>query len=284
MMLIADSGATKTDWCLMDQENGNAKYFSTQGINLHTQSPVWISKMLLEELPVTVQQMELDTVLFYGAGITSNKLVITMEQTLQYILNGKSVEVNQDLLGAVRALCGQKPGIACILGTGSNSVYYNGKEMIKKSHALGYILGDEGSGAYIGKKLITDYLYDHLPKPLDDHFRMTLQLDKDGVLERIYNDGNPNRYLASFSEELDQFRGIKYVEALLKTCFSDFLKYHVLIYKESKKHPIHFIGSIAYAFGDVIANLCEDRDLRLGKIIQRPIEDLVKYHLNGQEE
>lgn len=286
MILIADSGATSTDWCLLDENTGDVKYFTTQGTNPRLRSPVWISKMLLDELPVTVQKIALEELYFYGAGIASVKQAGSMEQTLRYIFNSRSFEVRNDLFGAVRAACGDEPGIACILGTGSNSVYYDGSDMIKKSHALGFILGDEGSGAFIGKQLVADFLYDTLPGPLTDHMRDEMGLQREAVLDGIYSDPNPNRYLASFSAILSDFRGIPYVEKLLKDCFSEFLKRHVLIYGESREHPVHFIGSIAYFYGDVIANLCEDHGLKLGKIIQRPVEDLKDYHLhkfNGQQ-
>lgn len=280
MILIADSGATKTDWCLIDPSNGHAKYFETQGVNPQVQSQVWISKMLLEEIPVTVQQIEFEHVCFYGAGISSLKLTSAMEQTLAYIFHSRTIEVRHDLLGAVRALCGRSPGIACILGTGSNSVYFDGERLVKKSHALGFILGDEGSGAFIGKQLVTGFLYNKLPEALADHFRSEVAADRDEILERVYREENPNRFLASLSRLLSDFRGEPYVEDLLFTSLRAFFENHVLIYSECRDVPTHFTGSIAHFYSDVLGRLLEEYGLRPGKVIRRPIEELVAYHLH----
>ena len=209
MILIADSGATKTDWCLVDEASGNTKTFNTQGINPQVQSAIWISKMILEEVPKTVQIIDLRKIYYYGAGCSSLKLLNTLEQTLQYIFKCDDIEVNHDILGAVRALCGNDPGIACILGTGSNSIFYDGEIVLKKSHALGYILGDEGSGAFLGKQLIADFLYQSLPIAISDYLTDERSLKKEDILQKIYKEENPNRYLASFSIVLSKFRGRK---------------------------------------------------------------------------
>ncbi len=282
MILIADSGATKTDWCLVDEHSGNTKKFKTQGINPQVQSSISISKMILAEVPQTVQKIPLDKIFYYGAGCSSLKLLNVLEQTLQYIFKCDEVEVNHDILGAVRSLCGEDPGIACILGTGSNSIYFDGTSVIKKSHALGYILGDEGSGAFLGKQLIADFLYQSLPNKMNNYLTDELELKKEDILTRIYKEENPNRYLASFSIILSKFRGENYVEDLLLFGFENFFRRHVSIYKEATSVPIHFTGSISHYFADVLQSICEKRQLTCGKIIKAPISGLVNYHLNQQ--
>jgi len=233
-----------------------------------------------KRIPATVQQIIFEEIIFYGTGVSSISTVNIMEHCLRALFKGERISLHHDLLGAVRALCGNEPGIACILGTGSNSALFNGTELIKKSPALGFILGDEGSGAHIGKSLLTDYLYKQVPEPLDNHLSNDLGLDRETIMNKIYKESNPNRYLASFCELLSGFRGLNYVEQLLKDSFTTFMKQHVLIYDASHDLPIHFTGSIAHHFGDVLANLCEEKGLSLGKIVDRPVEELVQYHLN----
>ncbi len=280
MILIADGGATKTDWCLLDKHSNNAKFFKTQGINPQVQSLPWINKMLQKEIPSTVQELPLNEIYYYGAGCSSEHFNNKIEHALSETFNASLINVDHDMMGAVRALCSNKPGIACILGTGSNSIYFNGKKLIKKSDALGFILGDEGSGAHIGKQLIIAYLYNQLPNELMQYYSNELKLTKDIILTKVYSLPNPNRYLASFCGSLEQFRTHPYIEDLLESSFESFFNRHVLIYKESKKLPIHFTGSIAYFYHDVLEKICSKHGLQLGSIIQQPILNLREYHQN----
>lgn len=280
MILIANSRASSTDWCLVDPSSGNTKYFETSGINPQLQSQMVISRMLLEEIPVTVQQIPLERLYYYGPGGHTSKLRQMIEQCFTYVFDMASLRIKEDLLGAVRATCGNDSGIACILGTGSNSVYFNGKKLIKKSEALGYILGDEGSGAAIGKTLVTDLLYKNLPEPLSDYLTLELNLNREAILDGIYKETEPNSFLASISPVLEKFRGHPYVESLLRQSFDRFIQFHIMVYEEATRVPIHFIGSVAYFYGDVLAELCEKHELTLGQIIRRPIENLVEYHSN----
>ena len=282
MILIADSGSTKTDWCLLDQSANNSKFFKTKGINPQVQSLSWISNMLLKEIPATVQQLKLTYIYYYGAGCSSEHNNYMVEQALNNTFTVNVIAVNHDIMGAVRASCNREPGIACILGTGSNSIYFDGKKLIKKSDALGYILGDEGSGAYIGKKLVADFLYGRLPKELMIYYKDELQLSKEIIFQNVYTLSNPNRYLAAMCGSLEPFRNLPYVINLIESSFEEFFRLHVLIYKESKKVPIHFIGSIAYFHQETLERICKKHQLQLGNFIQSPIVPLCDYHQNNE--
>ncbi|MEZ5008451.1 MAG: N-acetylglucosamine kinase [Chitinophagales bacterium] len=284
MILIADSGSTKTDWCLLDKGDKNAKFFKTKGINPQVQTSDWINEMLHKEIPNPIQHIPISHVYFYGAGCSSKQNNKIVGDQLKQIFNAGRIHVNHDIMGAARALCGVEPGIACILGTGANSVYFDGKDLIKKSDALGYILGDEGSGAYIGKKLVADFLYGNMPDELMLYYKDELNLSKAKIFNKVYSQPNANRYLASFCGSLEQFRSNKYVEDLLENSFDEFFKLHVLIYEESKNVPIHFTGSIAFFYQDVLDKICHKYELQLGNFAQRPIQQLRDYHQNFSHE
>ncbi|MEZ5003585.1 MAG: N-acetylglucosamine kinase [Chitinophagales bacterium] len=284
MILIADSGSTKTDWCLLDKGDKNAKFFKTKGINPQVQSSDWINEMLHKEIPNPIQQLHIDHIYYYGAGCSSRQNNKIVGDNLSTVFNAENIHVNHDIMGAARALCGTAPGIACILGTGSNSVYYDGKHLVKKSDALGYILGDEGSGAYIGKKLVADFLYGQMPDELLAYYKDELKLTKAKIFNKVYSQPNANRYLASFCGSLEQFRSNPYVETLLQSSFETFFQLHVLIYEECKNVPIHFTGSIAFFYQDVLDRVCDKYGLQLGNFSQRPIQELRDYHQNNCHE
>jgi N-acetylglucosamine kinase-like BadF-type ATPase len=274
--LIADSGATKTEWCLL---RGNKKtIFITQGMSPYFISGEQMQYILKEELLPKIEKIKIDEIYYYGTGCANPENAKLVEKVFQNIFSDINIEVTHDLMAAAKALCGDKKGIACILGTGSNSCYYNGKKIMKNSPGLGYILGDEGSGAYFGKKVIQYYLYNTFDEDLRARFDAKFVTNSTEILNAVYKQPLPNRYMASFAIFLAENRGHYMIENIIEDGLNDFFFNHVYKYKESWKLPIHFVGSIADGFKDILAELCKSYQLQLGKIIKNPMQGLIKYH------
>lgn len=281
MIFIADSGSTKTDWCLCN--DGAVVSLQTQGINPYHQTEEAIELVLSEELmPQLEQHRDTDAheplgVIFYGAGcanVTANKRV---EDAIRKVMGVSDITVYSDLLGAARALCGHEEGIACVLGTGSNSCLYDGKKIIANVSPLGYILGDEGSSAVLGRRLLGDCLKKQLPEPLCAEFLAEYKLTPEIILEKVYREPLANRFLASLTPFLSKHRDVPEVHTLLVDSFVDFFVRNVKQYRRPWL-PIHFVGSIANAFAGELKEAAESLGMELGTIMQSPIEGLVKYH------
>ncbi|MBL0182897.1 MAG: N-acetylglucosamine kinase [Chitinophagaceae bacterium] len=274
--LIADSGSTKTEWCLL---NGtSAKTFYTQGLSPYFLSAEQIEYIITEELKPKMKKVEPDEIFFYGTGCSNAENVKLVKKAIQKVFADADVSVDHDLMGAAKALCGNEKGVACILGTGSNSCYYNGKKIIKNSPGLGYVLGDEGSGAYLGRKVIQYFLYNTFDGDLMDRFHAKFNTNSDEILTAVYKKPLPNRYLASFAIFLAENRGHYMVENIIEDGFNDFFFNHIYKYRESWTLPINFTGSVAYGFRDVLKDLCSSYELELGKVIKKPMDGLVKFH------
>jgi len=216
---------------------------------------------------------------FYGTGLSNQNNVKIIKAALKKVFTSAKIEINTDLLAAARALCGDKKGIACILGTGSNSCYYNGRKIIKNSPGIGYILGDEGSGAYMGKKLVQHYLYNTFDEDLKARFEKRFNTPMVEILENVYKKPLANRYLASFTIFLAENRGHYMVENIIEDAISEFFFNHIYKYRESWIYPINFIGSVAFGFRDILQELCGEYELEIGNILQKPMDGLIKYHL-----
>jgi glucosamine kinase len=273
--LIADSGSTKAEWCLLDGKK--KKTFFTQGLSPYFLSSEQIQKIIETELKSKMKQAP-DEVFFYGTGCASPANTKIVKQALQKVFPKAIIAVDHDLMGAAKALCGKEKGIACILGTGSNSCYYNGKKIVKNSPGLGYVLGDEGSGAYLGKKVIQYFLYNTFDADLMDRFNAKFNTSNTEILEAVYKKPLPNRYLASYAVFLAENRGHYMVENIIEDSFNDFFFNHIYKYRESWTLPINFIGSVAFGFKDVLKEMCSSYELQLGKVLQKPMDGLIKYH------
>jgi len=274
--LIADSGATKCEWCLL---NGRTKKrVFTQGISPYFLSKEQIIALLQTELLPALKSAVIDEVHYYGTGLGNITNVKLMKAALQNLFPAAAIETNTDLLGAARSLCGNDKGVACILGTGSNSCYYNGKKIMKNSPGLGYVLGDEGSGAYLGKKVIQYYLYNTFDEDLRARFDAAFTTTAHDILENVYKMPQPNRYLASFTTFLAENRGHYMVENIIEDGINDFFFNHLYKYNESWLYPISFTGSVAFGFKDVIQQLCTSYGVELGKVLRQPMDGLVEYH------
>lgn len=278
MILLADSGSTKTDWGLV--ENGKlVKRLRTSGMNPFQMSEEAITEEikthLVPELPGTV----LDEVHFYGAGCTKEKQPI-VERALRanLTINGEC-EVASDMLGAARGICGHKPGIACILGTGSNSCSYDGKNLVKNVSPLGFILGDEGSGAVLGKLLVGDVLKNQMPKAITKRFFEKYKLTSAEIIDRVYRQPKPNTFLASFVPFLEENIDEPKIYNLVKESFRSFLRRNVMQYDGWQTLPIGFNGSIAKIYKKPLLEALEEEGMHLGRIIQAPMEAMVEYHV-----
>jgi N-acetylglucosamine kinase-like BadF-type ATPase len=274
--LIADSGSTKTEWCLL--KNNKTTIFTSQGMSPYFVNAAQVESILQKEVIPFLKKNNPDEIYFYGTGCKNPGNVKMFKKVFQKMFNDASVHVDHDLSGAAKALCGNEKGIACILGTGSNSCYYNGKRIVENSPGLGFILGDEGSGAYLGKKVVQHYLYHIFDDDLHARFDAKFVTTDAEILESVYKKPLPNRYLASFAIFLAENRGHYMIENIIEDGLNDFFYTHLISYRESSKLPVHFTGGIAYGFKDVIQQLCTGYDLQLGTILRSPMEGLVRYH------
>lgn len=284
MFLIADSGSTKTDWCLC-KKGTILNNLQTQGINPYHQSEEAIEEVIREELlpqlPETTEVSKLN-IIFYGSGCANETACNRVREAIQKVLRTNNITIHSDLLGAARALCGREEGIACVLGTGSNSCLYNGKEIIANIPPLGYILGDEGSSAVLGRRLVGDCLKNQLPDALRNEFLTEYGLTQEIILEKVYRQPLANRFLASLTPFLSKHREVPEIHKLLVESFTDFFVRNVKQYRRPWL-PIHFVGSIANAFSAELKEAAESLGMELGTILQSPMEGLIKYYIEEVE-
>ncbi len=248
------------------------------GISPYFLSGDQITALISKEIMPKLKKAVVSHVYFYGTGLNNADNVSIVKKVFKTLFPKAKIEIQTDLLGAARALCGNDKGVACILGTGSNSCYYDGKKIVKNSPGLGYILGDEGSGAYLGKKVVQYYLYNTFDEELRTRFEKRFQTSYVEILDHVYKQPLANRYLASYAIFLAENRGHYMIENIIEDGLNDFFFTHLYKYRESWTMPIHFIGSIAFGFRDVLKDLCDTYELELGKVIKAPMQGLLAYH------
>lgn len=275
-ILIADSGATKCEWCLL--YNGKEKKIETQGISPYFLDAAGIGGVISLELLPALTRVSVAQVYYYGTGCASPENRKIVQKALRRSFSDAKVQVTHDLMGAAIALCGSSRGVACNLGTGSFACYFDGRKIAKSSPGLGYVLGDEGSGAYLGRKVLQYYLYDTFDEELRYKFDAKYVTNRKEILENVYKKPLPNRFLASFSLFLMENRGHFMIENIIEDGLNDFFFYHLCKYRESWKLPIHFVGGVAYGFRDVVRELCAGYEFELGNILQKPMDGLIRYH------
>lgn len=275
--LIADSGSTKTDWCLT-HDGTPVCQVRTKGLNPFQMTAEEIEQEIRETLLPHLPTTEVDALYFYGAGCTPEKQPL-VEQALRRCLTLTArCEVASDMLGAARGICGHAPGIACILGTGSNSCAYDGSQITHNVSPLGFILGDEGSGAVLGRTLVGDILKNQLPRHIIDRFNEQYHLTAADIIERVYRQPLPNRFLASFAPFLADNIHEEAIEALVIDGFRRFLTRNVKQYEGWNQLPVGFNGSIAQVFQPQLEKALQEQGMHLGRIIKAPMEGLVEYH------
>lgn len=285
--LIVDSGSTKTSWCfafLLDTSSADgARTVTTEGLNPAVMSAEEVEEKIAKALNHCLQSLsisaaDVDNVFFYGAGCISGRAGVVSE-SIQSILVDARIYVADDLLGAARALCGHKAGIACILGTGSNSCLYDGENIVAHTPALGYVLGDEGSGAVLGRKFLNAVLKQTLPENIRKRFLQESGLDMAEVINRVYRSPAPNRFLASMSKYIHGYLDEKEVRDIVIDNFEDFIRNNILAYGD-KFRTINVVGSIAYHYKEQLTEAASRNGFQIGKIIKNPIEGLIEYHMS----
>jgi len=279
MIIIADGGSTKTNWCLVTDEQKKI-YFNTEGYNPYFVSEEYIINSLKEGLPTDLQIDKITEVNYYGAGCSVDDKKKIVHDAMQAVFTSATVNIGHDLLAAARAVLGTNEGFAAILGTGTNTCLYNGKEITNNIDSLAYILGDEGSGCYIGKKLLGDYVRGYMPEAVRELFWETYKLTPDEVIDIVYTKPLANRFCAGFSKFVyDNTVNIEYSRNLVKSSFDDFFRNLVTHYPDYQKYTFNCIGSVGYNFRNVLEEVVKENGMQMGNIIRSPIDNLVKYHI-----
>jgi N-acetylglucosamine kinase-like BadF-type ATPase len=275
MILIADSGSTSTNWVLVEHGKSIQSLF-TPGINPFYQTPEEIAGEIAT-LTLNVKPSSVKAIYFYGAGCVADKIEMVKHAIAQSFTQSQ-IYIESDLVAAARGLLQHKTGIACILGTGSNSCFYDGKNIVSNVSPLGFILGDEGSGAVLGKKFIADCLKNQLPEELKNKFLTTFGLTANDIINHVYRKPFPNRYLAQFTPFLAENMAEPAIYNLIFDSFTDFFVRNVMQYPNFEEYPVSFVGSIAYYFKDILEVVAFELGITLGEIKQSPLEGLVAFH------
>lgn len=283
MILIADGGSTKTNWCLVDNEDRKI-YFNTEGYNPYFVSQDYIIRSLHTHLPADLDKHAITEVNYYGAGCSTDDKRAKVQQAMQQVFTSAAVNIGHDLMAAARALLGRNEGFAAILGTGTNTCLYDGEKIIQNIDSGAYILGDEGSGCHIGKKLLIDYLRGYMPEPVRQLFWDTYHLTPDDVNEQVYTQPLANRFCAGFSKFVyDNNVHIEYSRNLVRSAFTDFFNNLVTHYPNYRRYSFNCIGSVGYNFRNVLEELVAEHGMVMGNIIRSPIDNLVKFHLEYKQ-
>ncbi len=276
MILIADSGSTKTDWRIIDAQ-GKIHQAKTVGLNPYHQSSNDMARVLDQEL-LPQLTVPIERVFFYGAGCANPTVNQTAVQALTSTFPNAPVQVESDLLAAARSLCGHQAGIACILGTGANSCLYDGQAIVDNVPPLGYVLGDEGSGTYIGKELLNRYLKRDMPEPLRRQFAKRYDVTTAAVLDQVYRQPQANTYLASFARFAFHHLKHPYIVRMVYDGFRQFFEKNVAKYENHQQHKVHFTGSIAFYYSNVLRQVANDLEFSVQNIVESPIAGLTLYH------
>ncbi|HLT74216.1 MAG TPA: hypothetical protein VKZ68_04000 [Ohtaekwangia sp.] len=278
MILIADSGGSKMDWRLI-HTTGKITQANAPGFNPYYQ-PVQDLEKSINDVLLPLINEPVSKIFFYGAGVSSERNQNLIKDTFHHFFNDAYIEIGWDLLAAARALCGHEPGIACIMGTGSNSCLYDGHEITGNVANLGWILADEGSGAYMGKILLVDYLREKLPAHLAERFRERYPFNREEFLEKVYQQEKPSAFLASFTKFLSHHLKDPYCYQLVYNSFSEFYENNVMQYPDYKNLKVHFTGSVAFYFSDILRQVANDKGITVKNVLEGPIAGLTLYHQN----
>jgi glucosamine kinase len=280
MILVADSGSSKTDW--MAYSPNKTLSFSTQGINPYFVNAFDIVKILSKNRDLSAYANSIKEVYFFGSGCSSPDKHEIVSNGLSSFFPKAFVSVDHDLIGSAYATCGDKKGLTCILGTGSNIAYFDGIDVHPSNHGLGYVLGDEGSGTYFGRKILVSYLYGTMPDDLAEEFASSYDVSKDVLINNIYQKPFPNSYLATFSRFMITHKYHPFIQQVLKDGFQEFIDTNVKDYKGYKTLECNFVGSISYYYQDELKAVFEENGIKIGKILQKPISGIFEYILKKE--
>lgn len=284
MILIADCGSTKIDWCLLNGDKVEKQVF-TCGMNAVMLTEEEMRNRIREELLPEIDRLSavIDSIYFYGAGCISTQVCNNVSLALRANMpSAKTVEVYTDLLAAARALCGRQPGIACILGTGSNSCLYDGKSIASNVSPLGYVLGDEGSGAVLGKLFLGDVLKNQVPAEIAATFLKEYDLTLLDIIRRVYREPQANRFLASVTPFISKNIHVPEIHEMVLESFKAFFRRNILQYEGCRNHAVNFVGSIAYYFRPVLEEAATTVGLKIGTVLKSPMDGLIKFHSHNQ--
>lgn len=279
MILIVDCGSTKADWALLD--GGKiVKRFTTDGFNPNFCDLDIISRMTLDNIGQIVDIKQVTNVYYYGTGCGNEANVMKIKNVFSDVFKGAEIKVYSDILGSCHALFGKKSGVACILGTGSNACFYDGEKITRNAVSLGYVLGDEGSGCHIGRKIIRDYFYGIMPMELREKFDNEFHLDRDTLIQKVYKEPYPSKYLATFSKFAYQHIENQYVVGVVESCFDDFVKYYIkpLLDEDNIQADVSFVGSVAFYFQETLKKCLEKQGIKCVEILRSPMDGLISYH------
>lgn len=284
MILVADSGSSKTDWLLSIPQQEPVS-FKTAGLNPYFLTEKEIAKIIQDQAPDMVAYAnDISEIYFFGAGCSSPDRHEIVSNAISQLFTKAFISVDSDLLGCAYATCGHEKGICCVMGTGSNISYFDGENIHDGQHGLGFVLGDEGSGTWFGKALITDFLYDNMPADINEAFNKAYGLNKEVVIKNVYQRPNANTYLASFSRFVSEIKTTPYGQDLLEKGLLEFIDSNIKSYPEYHRYKCHFVGSIAYFFAEELTALCHQQGVKTGKVIKQPINDLMAFILKRNEE
>jgi glucosamine kinase len=280
MLLVADSGSSKADW-ILTLSNTEGIPFRTSGINPFFLSEKDIIKIFQNTPEIQPYTDKVKEIYFFGAGCSSPDRREHISNALTKVFKNAFVSVDIDIVASIYATTGNSKGICCIIGTGSNITYFDGSKIHESKHGLGYILGDEGSGTWLGKQLITSYLYGKMPRELSDKFYSKHKIDKELIIKYVYQEPSPNFYLASFAPFLSENIDHPFIVDILNNGFTEFIETNIKSYSDYKDKTCHFVGSIAYHFSDILSELCKSNEIKVGKILKHPIDELSQFILKN---
>ena len=281
MQLIVDSGGTKSVWVALKKDDGSRQTFEAPGLQPAVQSEEDISRILDNEFPSSLKALQPEVIHFYGAGCKGKENIRLIREQLKSLWPKAELHINHDLLAAAKSTLGDKEGVAAIIGTGSSAGYFDGEKICQQKPALGYILGDEGSGAWIGKKLLKDYCYGHLPEEVKNTITPLLpERAVEPLINKVYKEAYPNRFLASLASGLGSIQDHPYAKGLIRKGFNSFMEIHIAGQEESKTAPLAFTGSVAYHFAKHLKAVAHDLGFTHITIQKAPLEGLIQYHLN----
>lgn len=278
-ILIVESGSTKTEWALI--RNGQENFFKSDGLNPYFRTKAQLSKSIELAVKKEISDVRIDELYFYGSGVGNKSRKEILKEVLQDNFKNTKIVIETDLLGAAIACFGDDKGIACILGTGSNSCVYDGKNIVNNIPSLGFILGDEGGGGYFGKKILNDYYYKIMPEDLRAAIEESSDMNLESILQKVYEEPQANRFVASFSKILGEFKDHSYIKELVREGFEAFADKQLGYFEESKSFDIGFVGSIAFVYENILREVLEERGMNATVIVRRPLERLIDFHANN---
>jgi glucosamine kinase len=279
MKFVIESGSTKANWAMVDTKGNIVGTYDTMGFNPFFHSSDFIGKQIRKNESLAATAHTIDEVYFYGAGCSSDHYKQVVAHGLMQVFDHASIHVDHDLVAAAYSTYSGEPCISCIIGTGSNSCFFDGHHLTEEVPALAYILGDEGSGSYFGKRLLADYLYKKLPPEISEDFEECYLLSKAIIFENVYQKPFANVYLAGFTPFVSKHKNHPYFAQMIEDGMRLFLENHVCCFEQYKSVPTHFVGSVAYHFSDTLQRVATEMGIKVGSIIRQPIEHLVSYHV-----